>query len=331
MIRTSILPSIALVVLAASVGAGQVQPDPKPKRFPAADTGEAWLLLRGDDPPLPAWALALAKPLPRTTAAMLQLDYVHRAKNPLGPVLASKLHWAAADALGCAYGKRYAVADLRRAGLKDDDFKALSGDPNQLPAEDQAALAFARKLTLAAYQVTDAEVAQLLELFGPEKVTAMVHTLAWANFRNRICLALGVAVEAGGPLPPLDSTQKSTAVAPTRPPWKQVQAAETPWEVTAPTDWRKLSAAELRTALEQQKARKPRIPLPDPSRLVGLPPAAKAQASKIVWTNVSMGYQPLLTQTWFETMQTFQQEAKLDRVFSQSMFWVITRGNECFY
>jgi hypothetical protein len=62
-----------------------------------------------------------------------------------------------------------------------------------------------------------------------------------------------------------------------------------------------------------------------------LPKEAKEPATKIVWSQVSSGYQPLLTQTWFDTMRTFQQEAKLDRVFSNSYFWVITRTNECFY
>ena len=34
---------------------------------------------------------------------------------------------------------------------------------------------------------------------------------------------------------------------------------------------------------------------------------------------------------WFDTMGAFQQEAKFDRVFSNSFFWVVTRSNDCFY
>jgi hypothetical protein len=44
-----------------------------------------------------------------------------------------------------------------------------------------------------------------------------------------------------------------------------------------------------------------------------------------------MGYQPVLTKAWFDCMGTFQQEASLDRVFSNTYFWVITRSNDCFY
>jgi hypothetical protein len=54
---------------------------------------------------------------------VLLLNHIHLARNSPGPVLACKLHWAAADELGCAYGKCNAEADLRRAGLSDDDLQ----------------------------------------------------------------------------------------------------------------------------------------------------------------------------------------------------------------
>ena len=328
---------VGLIILLAGLPSQVLaQPETKsPPRLPAADNAQAWKLLRGEDPALPAWARVLAEPLPRTTGAMLYLDYVHRAKNPLGPVLAGKLHWVAASALGSDYGRRYAEADLRRAGLNDEDLKQLAGDLKGLPQDERAALAFARKMTKAAYTVTDDEVAELLKHFGPEKVVAMVHTLAWANFQNRITLALGAVVEADGPLPPLDPQldpdRQAKLATPARPPWKDSQTTETPGMKSTRPDWRKLTEADLESALEQQKARKPRIPLPGPELLEKIPPEAKAQASKVVWSKVSMGYQPQLTQTWFETMRAFQQEAKLDRVFANTYFWVITRTSECFY
>ena len=334
------VPRTCLVIVAAAlfvlVGPGRAESEPKPApRFPAVSNGDAWKQLRGEDPPLPAWALVLAPSLPRTTGAMLRLDYVHRARNPLGPILAGKLHWTAANALGCAYGKRYAEADLRRAGLDDEDLKTLAGPVKEQPKEDRVAIAFARKMTRAADTVTDAEVAALLEQFGPEKVVAMVHTLAWANFQYRILLGLNVAVEAGGPLVPLDPhldrERQAKLTAPARPAWEEVQTILVPEKALTRLDWGKRTHADLVTALDRQKDRKPRIPLPDASRLDNLPEEVKSQATKIVWSNVSMGYQPQLTQTWFETMRAFQQEAKLDRVFANSYFWVITRSNDCFY
>ena len=57
----------------------------------------------------------LVKPLPRTTGALLELDRLHRVDNPLGPVLAAKLRWIAADAIGCRLRTGVPAADDLRA------------------------------------------------------------------------------------------------------------------------------------------------------------------------------------------------------------------------
>jgi alkylhydroperoxidase family enzyme len=323
--------ALALLVPAAPLfGAG---PPAAPQRLGAAGHDEAWALLPQERPPLPAWARAMVRSLPKTTGFMLELDALHRARNPLGAALAGKLRWAAADAIGCEYARKYAEADLRRAKVKEADLKALASDPGALPKAERAALAFARKMTVAAHSVTDEEVADLLKLYGAEKVVAIVHTLAYANFQNRIFLALRLDVEKGGPLPPfegrLDRAARAKLQAPARS-WgdrKELKAAG----ADAPREWQERTVADLEKALAGQKDRKSRIPLPGARQLAKVPPEAKARASRIVWTKVSMGYQPELTRAWFETMGTFQSEARFDRVFSNTFFWVVTRSNECFY
>ncbi|HEV3023514.1 MAG TPA: hypothetical protein VGX76_13665, partial [Pirellulales bacterium] len=89
-------------------------------RVPLLSDAEAWERLpqaeEGAGGPLPAWARALAGNLPRTTAAMLELDWRHRAVSPLDPILRGKLRWTVAQANRCQYGTRYAVADLVRLG-----------------------------------------------------------------------------------------------------------------------------------------------------------------------------------------------------------------------
>jgi alkylhydroperoxidase family enzyme len=303
-------------------------------RLPALTNAEAWTRLPHEEPTLPAWARVLAGPLPQTTGGMLELDYLHRAGNPLGPVLAGKLRWVAAETLGCTYAKRYAEADLRRAGMSDDDLRALAGGPARRAPADRAVLDFAAKLTRSGSSVTDEEVSALLKEFGPERLVAIVHTLAHANFQDRIFLVLGVTVEPGGPLPPLDPRLDAAKLAAMAAPERR-PAAGVVVPGNAP-DARRTEAlgpdlARLRQAVERQKARAPRIPLPDASRFAALPPEARGQAGRIVWSAVSMGYQPQLTKAWFDCMQTFRHEANLDRVFSNCFFWVITRDLECFY
>ena len=90
--------------------------------FPVLPEKEAWGKLPPQKKPaLPKWARVLAGPMPKTTAKMLELDYLHRAKNPLGPVLSGKIRWLAAEAVGCEYGRAAAEIDLRRAGLTAAD------------------------------------------------------------------------------------------------------------------------------------------------------------------------------------------------------------------
>jgi hypothetical protein len=266
---------------------------------------------------------------------MLQLDRLHRADNPLGVALAAKLRWAAADDIGCAYSRRYAEADLRRAGTSEKELKRLADAAHDLPRAERIVLAFARKLTRAGHELTDAELDELLDLFGAEKVVAIVHTAALANFQNRIFLALGAEVEPGGPLPPLDvrfDPRKPVSVpAPARPPWGEWRKTDVTRPAEVPVGWQDRTAEQLEKLLQRQKDRKSRIPLPDLERLARVPPESKGQVSRIVWTRISMGYQPVLTKTWFDCMNTFHQESRLDRVFANSYFWVITRSNECFY
>ncbi|MFO0964206.1 MAG: hypothetical protein U0793_01280 [Gemmataceae bacterium] len=300
-------------------------------RFRPLSDDEACSVLGIDKQPLPTWARVLAKSLPGTTVAMLGLDELHRARNPLGPVLSGKLRWVAADAVHCPYGRSYAESDLRRAGLSDADLKLLRDGGKRLPEPDRLALALARKLTVAAHSVSDEDMAALIKCHGPEKTVAIVHTVAHANFQNRLFLALGVALEKDEPLPPkAPEAPKEKPVAPERPPWISVAKIEVKTPALS-LGWSDRTLDDVRKALVGQKERKGRIPLPDAERLEKLPPESRARVQKIVWSHVSMGYQPALTSTWFATMDRFHGESKLDRPFANTFFWVITRDNQCFY
>src|SRR5665213_2296454 len=120
-------------------------------RFAALDDAHTWERLpaatAGNGKPLPHWARIMARSLPRTTAAMLELDYLQRERNPLPPLLRGQLRWTAAHANHCAYSEAYALADLRRAGIDEAAVKALTQDKVVLTAKERTALEFARKLT----------------------------------------------------------------------------------------------------------------------------------------------------------------------------------------
>jgi AhpD family alkylhydroperoxidase len=164
-----------------------------PAFLPLLTQEEAWQTLptleHGTKDRLPLWALATAKALPRTTAAVLELEYRHRAASPLDATLRAQIRLIAAHANRCGYTQAQSEADLRRGGSSDAEIKKLLKKEDSLPP----VLRFARKLTLAAYTVTDAEVAELVKSLGEKQLVAVVQLLAFSNFQDRLVLALGIA------------------------------------------------------------------------------------------------------------------------------------------
>lgn len=300
------------------------------ERLPMLMNEEAWKRLPGAPDtvqPLPAWARMLAGPLPLTTARMLELDALHRTGNRLDPKLRGLVRWAAADANHCEYAKAVSAADLRRAGVGEAELQALTGDPSRLSPAERAAATFARKMMREAHAVTDEDVKRLLEFFGEERVVALVALLAHASFQDRIFLAADVKLEPEGPLPPLTvqfARPKPKPAASGSP----TAAKAAKLGVGASVEW-----LGLQESLDKQRARAGRIRVPSREevlkRLGENHPAA--WQTGIRWSRVCYGFQPELTDAWFACGAAFRQEAKLDRVFEQGVFWMVTRSLQCFY
>jgi alkylhydroperoxidase family enzyme len=300
------------------------------RRLPAAETGAGL--------PLPAWARALAAALPRTTAAMLELDYLQRAKNPLGPALRAKMRWVAAKANESPYGLAYALADWRRAGATEAEVAKLTGgDWADYPPAEVAALRFARKLTLDAVAITDGEVAELRRLHGDPAVVGMVLLLAYANFQDRLVLALGLPIEDGGPLPPVPVRFRKPYAGGAEPVARAApsQRPERAVSLKPPgAEWAQAEFDRLQAAMREQKARPARVTVPTWTAVRQVLPAGypvPSQPTRIRWSLVCLGYQPELAAAWSQCLRTFPQDSKQDRVFEESLFWVVTRSVNCFY
>ncbi|MBX6313493.1 MAG: hypothetical protein IRY99_11340, partial [Isosphaeraceae bacterium] len=264
-------------------------------RVPLLDHAEARcrLPLRGPDAvePLPAWARALAASLPRTTAALLELDYRHRALSPLDPILRGKLRRTAALANRCAYGQAYAEADLHRAGMNESTWDEPSHGP------ERHALDFARPLTLAADTITDEDIARLIATYGERQVVAIVQLLAYANFQDRLLLTLGLPVEPDGPLPPRDVRFDRDGPAPAPSP-RCPPEGRTPPPVPERVDdpeWTALDFDDLKERLERQRLRLGRLRIPSWDEIKDqLPPGypAPPQPLRIQWSLICLGYSP---------------------------------------
>jgi alkylhydroperoxidase family enzyme len=309
-------------------------------RVPVLTNDDAWRFLpraqTASGRPLPSWARALARSLPGTTAALLDLDRIHRTRSPLGPILRGKMRWVAARANHCAYSMAYAEADLKLAGLDEAGLRSLKGAPVDWPEAERAALDFADQMTVDASEVSDTEVARLIASYGESKVVAMVLLLAYANFQDRLLLALGVSVEPGGPMPPPDVRFDPEAEPPPVPPRKRPEGRPIPREPERIDDpfWLSLDFDDLKERLEGQKARTGRIRVPSWEEvLAALPPdyPKPKKPVRIRWSLVTMGYQPEMAAAWSKCTRAFGEEAEQDRVFEESLFWIVTRTIHCFY
>lgn len=293
---------------------------------------------QGAGQPLPSWTRAVAAQLPRTAAAMLELDLAQRTKSPLDPKLRARMRWVVARSNRCGYSEAYALADARRAGVDEAGIATLTGDPSAWAAEDREPLEFARLLTVDATAITDAQFAKLVDRFGAKRVAAMVLLGAYGNYQDRLVLGLGLAMEPGGPLAPLDvrfapgAIQLAPPEQPASPSSSIPPSADLAGVVEPDPEWSELSFEELQARLDGQRAETPRLPIPTWEEVRrGLPPEYPATPTRIVWTLTCLGYAPDLAVPWGRATRTFWSESRQDRVFEESLFWVQTRALRCNY
>ena len=291
---------------------------------------------KGQGQPLPIWARAVAVQLPRTAAAMLQLDFAQRTRSPLDSQLRAKMRWVVAHANRSSYGEAYALADFARAGGSGVAVASLTGDPTQWPQADRDPLEFARLLTVAAPTIPDELFERLRQRFGDQRVAAMVLLAAYGNFQDRLILGLNLPIEPHGPLAPVEVefAEGMLQLAPIYPP--QEQTASTPevgkTVVTVDPEWSNISYDELQTRLERQRNRKPRLPIPTWEEVKkNVPPEMAARPTRIVWNLVCSGYVPELAVPWSIATRTMWAETKPDRVLEESLFWIQTRSIGCNY
>jgi alkylhydroperoxidase family enzyme len=349
--RSMLLAWLIVLPLIARGALGKPAP-----RVPVLTDAEAWekmpLIEKDSSQPLPVWIRALAVSLPKTAAAMIDLDYAQRVESSLPPRLRAELRWIAADANRCEYAKAYARFDFVRAGGKGEDIDNLPRRLDTLPEAERLALRLVRQLVEAAYTVSDEQVARLVGLYGEKQVVAMVLVAAFSNFQDRLLLALGAAVEEGGPLPPIkvklpkppppekksESEGEKEKAKKEKPKRNVSPPAKNPPPLPERLDdpeWTALPYDALRERLSNQITRpqaRVRIPAWETVR-DNLPDSVPKpeKPTRIKWSLVTLGYQPRLSAAWSGGLRAFRSESDLDAVFHESMFWVVTRSLQCFY
>jgi alkylhydroperoxidase family enzyme len=277
--------------------------------------------------------------MPRTTAALLRLDFVHRTLSPLDRKLRAQMRWIVAHANRCSYAEANAAFDAARAGLGPQELDALRrGDYSHKSRVEKRALDFAHKMTVNSAAVTDAEFAVLVKEFGERETAAMVLLSAYANFHDRLLLCLGSTLEPDGPRSPLGVvfTADPAGTKMPRPSPSLASALPKPTGkdlVEDDPDWTSLTYEMLQERLDDEKRKPTRLPIPGWEDVERGLAKGFMRPNRIVWNQVCLGYVPELAPAWETLMRANAGEMrkKIDRVFGISLFWVVTRAIDCPY
>jgi uncharacterized peroxidase-related enzyme len=96
----------------------------------------------------------------------------------------------------CHYCQQHHVASSKRVGLTAEDWTALKdGNYTRFSEKEQAALAYADKLTRAPHDITDADVERLKKHFSDAEIVDLHLLVGLANVTNRFTDPLGLEVE----------------------------------------------------------------------------------------------------------------------------------------
>ena len=155
--------------------------------LPLADEADARKLLSEElaKQPIANWVRLLAN-FPVHGKARIEGLIAVQTKGKLPPQLKAEMDWAAAREDRAWYALSLAKARLAALGWSEDQIFALDEAEAKLPAGEQAAVRFARKLTSTPQVIVDEDIAELRKHFGDFEVAEIVHHITQAAFLDRV-------------------------------------------------------------------------------------------------------------------------------------------------
>jgi alkylhydroperoxidase family enzyme len=104
----------------------------------------------------------------------------------------TSLFWVVSRGNNCHYCLGHQELKLRGAGLNDDTIASLDSDWSIFDPRQQAALAYARKLTLEPQLVGDQDIADLKKLFTDAEIIELTYNISRFNATNRWTDGMGI-------------------------------------------------------------------------------------------------------------------------------------------
>ena len=253
----------------------------------------------------------------------------------------TRLFWIASRVNNCQYCLGHQESKLLAIGMSDDDLANLDTDWSAFPEREQAAFAFARKLTLAPGSLTDADVDRCREHFTGKEILEMALSVGGNNAINRWKEGIGVPQAGNGGnsgwvqsgvggvhsyLTP--TSDRFGAVASTV---ALLSAGPSPdGLVTTGAAGSLASQEEIARGLEAARGRTPRLPLADEAETRGVLGALAPQGDIPDWMRLLANF-PLAGPRMAKAFELTAAAPGLSPLEKARIAWTVARRNRAWY
>lgn len=233
----------------------------------------------------------------------------------------TRLFWLVSRLNNCQYCLGHQEHKLHAAGMDDDSIAALDSDWSVFPANEQAALEFTRRLTVAPHEFTDADLAILRPHFNDTQIVELVQTVAQYNSTNRWTDSMGIPQDQGFGEAKVELDTPTSAKYQKRPTivFPKTEKARGEWE---PRD-------VVLAAFEAARSREPRVKL--------LSDAAACEALQFsadmplpAWQR-AMAYFPQSARRQGEHRKAVAELGRLSPRTKARIMWSVARENRAWY
>jgi AhpD family alkylhydroperoxidase len=256
----------------------------------------------------------------------------------------TQLFWIVSRTNNCHYCLGHQESKLLNAGLSENEIASLDGDWSRHTPAEQAAFAFARKLTYQPHEVTDADITALREHFSDVQIVEMLLSLGRNNVLNR--WKEGVAVpqgsDEGGYSRGDDPTlPRGTYLTPTSPEYQQVVTRVAPVAIDEPSGKPTRTGLFSRPSLESRdeveqtlqacRRRQSRLTLATPEAAASLLPEGVKITEPLPQWILLLAIHSQDGPRNIASFHSGEQEGDLSPQIKAQMRWIIARQDRAWY
>lgn len=238
------------------------------------------------------------------------------------------LFWITSRANNCHYCLGHQENKLRAVEVTDDELAALDSEWSRFTPAEQAAFAFAKKLTYRPHAITDADFEALRKHYDDMRILEIVLLVSRYNATNRWTDALGIPTEDYRVFETPTSPQyrdSRSIVAPCRiPPGNAVAGAPRPPE-RPPLE----SRAEVDQKLAEAATRTGRLPLAsieDAKKLT----TSGGPSANANWVRLLANF-PVTGGRWINVIDAAEKHGRLSPILKAKIAWTAARHDRAWY